>query len=180
MDTLTDSLAMVRRIQAFKKDHPVRAEVTGTRSLDMSQYIRQHCRPSKTGCGYKGVELGGFVPIDLDWIVHDYHHKLLQLIEVKTNGGKVGFSQRQTLELLDYFIRLGIVATAGTKDGYTYLGLHTLILQNTTPINSTWRKWDGENVTAEECWRRLNMIDAIAKKLPPVSVVVVKPLQDAA
>lgn len=178
MDALTDSLALVRQIQAFKKDHPVRAEVTGTRSLDMSQYIRQHCRPSKTGCVHGGVELGGFVPIDLDWIVHDYHHKLLQLIEVKTRGGRVGFSQSQTLGLLDIWIRAGVHALAGANSGYVYLGLHTLVLQNTTPINSTWRKWDGENVTAEECWRRLNMIDAIAKKLPPTAAA--KSLQDAA
>lgn len=175
MAALDDSRAIAQKIQVYKARHPVRAEMTNTRDLAFSQYVRTHLRPSVTGCLYNGVELGGFVAFDLDWILDDYEHRLLQLIEVKTRGGIVRPAQKKTLGVVDALLRAGVNTEEGKKLGYTYLGLHTLVLENTTPINSRWRKWDGELISAEECWRRLNMFDALAPKMEPKPEVLLLP-----
>lgn len=170
MATLSNSLELAREIQAYKRAKPgnqVRQEVTDERDLDFSHYLRDYCRPSRSGLKYNGVELGCFVVTDLDWIVEDYRHKLIQLIEVKTRGGRfyAHSAQAKTFGVIDELIQIGIRHNEGRYAGYSYLGLHTLVLEGTTPIKSTWREWDGERISAEECWRRINMFDAVESKL---------------
>lgn len=152
-----------KAIKAFKVKKSVRLESTGERNLDFSQWLRDHGRPSKKGCDYNGIELGCFVVNDLDFILWDYTRRMLQLLEVKTNNGKLTFPQEQFfIPVLDKIVR------AGSKSaGVTYLGFHVLTLSDTTPTNSKEIKWDGVVISKEQCWRRINMIDDIVIDVIP-------------
>mgnify|MGYP000845510105 CR=1 FL=1 len=161
-EVVTVSAAIWLAIKLFKAKSPVRQESTGERNLEFSQWLREHGRPSKKGCLYEGTELGCFVVNDLDFILWDYSRRMLQLLEVKTNSGKLTFTQEQFFPILDRVIR------AGSKpSGVTYLGFHVLTFSGTTPSNSTVIKWDDKPITKEQCWRQVNMIDDIlAEPLP--------------
>ena len=102
------------------------------------------------------MELGGFVAFDLDFILFDYERNLLQLLEVKTRNGKLRWSQRQTLLMLDK------IMTAGAPlIGVQYLGLHVLRMDGLEPWTSSKIEWDGQQVTQPECWRRINMFSSL-------------------
>lgn len=152
---LSNSKLVYLAIKAFKHLHPVRAEQMNTRDLDFSKWMREYGRPSKTGCTVGKIEIGGFVPTDVDWVLYDYKHRILRLLEVKTRGGYVRFAQQSALDELNGLCLMGAEAR-----GVRYMGLSVLRLQNSTPTNSAWREWDGERITTEECWRRINLLDA--------------------
>jgi len=153
---LIDSLKAWLAIRAFLKKHPVRAEQTGERNLEFSQWLRTNCRPSKAGCTVDYVELGCFVAFDLDFILFDYKRNLVQLLEVKTRNGRLRWSQRQTLLMLDK------IMTAGAPlIGVEYLGLHVLTMDGLEPWTSSRIAWDGQHVTQKECWRRVNMFSSL-------------------
>lgn len=143
-------------IRSFVRTSPVRQEQSGTRDLDMSRWLRQHCRPSKGGCTLDGIELGCFVASDLDFILYDYKRQIVQLLEVKTRNGQVRFAQKQILDLIDRAL-----AAAAPIIGFQYLGLHVLRMDGTDPINSKSIEWDGAQVTPTQCWRKVNMIDSL-------------------
>jgi len=153
---MIDSVDAFRRIEAFLRDTPVRQEQSGHRDLEFSQWLRRYCRPSKTGCKLHGIELGGFVVFDLDFILWDYNRRLLQLLEVKTHNGKVRWSQEKMLQMLDVVIKSG-----APLNRITYLGLHVLGMTEDEPWASKRIVWDGIEITSEECWRRVNMLDAL-------------------
>jgi len=140
----------------FKKKIPVRKEFMGTRDLAFSQWLRDECRPSQKHCMINGSDIGAFVAFDLDFVIYDYSRNVMQLLEVKTRRAYVGFSQNSTFKILDATIRAGANAT-----GLTYLGLHILQLDGTTPYDSEKILWDGKEVSKEECWRLVNMVDSI-------------------
>lgn len=151
-----DSNLAFQTIQEFRKRHPVRKEKTGERNLEFSQYVREKCRPSQRGCVLEGIEIGALNVSDLDFILMDYEHNFLQLLEVKTRNGRYGFPQSQLLEILDKAIRAGASA-AHMK----YLGLHVLIMDGLQPHDSKRITWDGKPVTAEQAWRKINMLDEL-------------------
>jgi hypothetical protein len=151
-----DSKAVFTAIKKFKVNNPVREELSGERNLEMSKYIREKCRPSKSGCFVEGVEVGAFTAHDLDFILVDYKRDMLQLLEVKTRNGNVSFSQSETLKTLDKMLRIS-APFSETK----YLGYHVLIMNGLEPNSSTSIKWDGKKISQEECWRKINMLDEI-------------------
>ena len=151
---MIDSRKAYDTIQAFLKRNPVRAEQTGERNLEFSQWLRRHCRPSKRGCKLEYLELGCLVAFDLDFVLYDYTRKMVQLLEVKTRNGVVRFSQGETLHMLD-----GILTVGAQKAGIKYLGLHVLRMDGLQPFTSSRILWDDEPITGEECWRKINMLD---------------------
>ncbi|MFO7323970.1 MAG: hypothetical protein DIU68_019755, partial [Chloroflexota bacterium] len=153
---IRDSAALWRMMRAFKNLHRVRAENTMTRDLEFSAWLREHGRPSKRNFTVDAIELGAFVAFDVDWLLLDYERRIVRLLEVKTRGAKMRFAQQSAFKLLDDICRAGAPLV-----GAHYLGLSVLRLENTTPSNSAWCEWDGERITAEECWRRVNLLDAV-------------------
>lgn len=154
MDT-NEARTLYQTITAHKRKYPVRKEQTGERNLEFSQWLRTHCRPSKGRCKYGGVEVSCFVAYDLDFILHDYHNRYLMLLEVKTMNGKVSYSQRETLTVLDRVLRAG----SGQLGDLRYFGLHYLRMSGTTPNNSSLITWNGLPITILQCWERLNFLD---------------------
>ncbi len=146
-----------KTLQRFKRQNPVRVENSGERNLDFSQWLREHGRPSKAGCFVGGIDVGCFVVNDLDFILWDYQRRVLQLLEVKTHGARLTYSQSQLFPVIDRMIRAGASAA-----NVRYLGFHVLHLDGTTPTNSTKITWDDQNISKEVCWRRINMLDDIA------------------
>ncbi len=144
-------------VREFLKSHPVRQEISGERNLDFSNWLRQYCRPSKRGCIVNGVELGMMTVHDLDGVYLDYKRKIVQLLEVKTRNGKTTYAQEQTLAMLN-----AVFFPAGFK----YLGAHVLRMDGTQPFNSTRIFWDNQEISKEECWRKVNMLDSITATAP--------------
>lgn len=157
---MIDSALAYRKIRQFLRRHPVRQEVSGERNLEFSGWLREHCRPSKTGCSVNHIELGGMVAYDLDFILYDYKRRALMLLEVKTRNGKVRWSQSKMLEVLDSIARVG----APLVDVH-YAGCHVLIMDGLTPFDSEHIRWDDEEISREECWRRVNMLDVLDEKI---------------
>lgn len=153
---LADSTRLYLAMKAFKRLRPVRAEGQHKRDLEFSEWMREHGRPSKTGCHVEHIELGGFVAFDIDWLLVDYKRQIMRLLEVKTRGATVRFAQADAFKLLDKYCRAGAPLVGGI-----YLGLSVLRLENTTPTNSAWIEWDGQRITREECWRRIALLDAL-------------------
>lgn len=153
---MIDAARAWRAIQEFLRRYPVRAEQTGQRSLEFSKWLRENCRPSKRGCKLDYIELGCFVAFDLDFILHDYSRDLIQLLEVKTRSGRLRYSQRQTLLVLDRLLSAGAPLV-----GVKYLGLHVLRMNGLEPWSSQHIEWDGKEVNKQECWRLINMLDAL-------------------
>ena len=152
---MIDSREAIRTVLVFLKQRPNKKERTHERDLSFSQYLRQYCRPSaKSGCKLDHISLDGFVAFDLDFVLWDYKRRVLQLLEVKTHKAGASGSQRETFKALDQTISAG----APLVD-VTYLGLHYLRMDGTTPKDSTAIWWDDKPITKEECWRLINMID---------------------
>lgn len=96
----------------------------------------------------------GLTVIDIDttiYVFEEYERNLLMLVEEKPRGDKVRYAQRKTMQTIDRLL------LAGAKEcGYGYWGYHVLALQNTTPENSEWIKWDGYGCTVDGLVRILN------------------------
>lgn len=157
-----DSKKAYHNILWFLLKHPVRKEHSFKRSLEFSQWLRKYCRPSSSydSCQVAGIELARFVAFDLDFVLYDYERKMLQLLEVKTHNGRPSGSQRKTFGMLNQILALGAPLA-----GVQYLGLHYLIMDAEQPFESENITWDGVAITQEECWRRVNMFDAIEANL---------------
>lgn len=157
-----DSYYLLDQFQRFKSQRPVRSEFIGARDLEISAYVRRWGRPSKAGLNIGGREMGAFVANDLDWVLYDYRNQMLRLLEVKTRGANLSYSQRQLWTLLNSMLRIG--SEHMTEHGLSqvsYGGLSVLRMENTTPANSAWIKWDEQPITREETWRRVNMLDML-------------------
>lgn len=169
-----DSLFIFNQMRQFKSSNSVRAEGVGSRDLDTSKYVREYGRPSKPGLIVDGLELGAFTANDLDWVLYDYRNRMLRLMEIKTRGAAFRFPQTQTWALLDNMLRVG--AAHMTEHGLAavnYGGLSVVRMQGTTPKNSAWihwmdrdlnrsySNWREVDISREEAWRRMNMIDML-------------------
>lgn len=154
-----DAKEMYRLMEKFREKLPVKPEIMGERSLAMSQYVRKHLRPSKPGLMYGGIDLGGFLAYDLDWVLYDYRNNLLQLIEAKSHGARVKFPQSDVLNTIDRLLRAG----ASVDKKVTYLGLNHLEMSGERPDDSDTILWNGKKIDKRETWIRLNMIDHLYK-----------------
>jgi hypothetical protein len=153
----TNSIEHIRQsILAHLQKHPVRKEQTHERNLEMSEWIRNNCRQSTGTIKVGNTVIGPMVVTDVDFLFHCYNDKRFQLVEVKTLNGCISFSQRQSLDVLDEACQAG-----AQRAGYIYHGLHRLRMTGTTPDNSEYIAWDGQPVTPQICWARLNMLDEV-------------------
>jgi hypothetical protein len=89
-------------------------EITGTRSIQFSQWVRTELPDSSTG----------FIASDIDWVFQNWRTKKIMIVETKTRNKQLPTWQRIMYEELDRWIRKGC-------EGYTYLGWHVIVFENT-------------------------------------------------
>lgn len=151
MATLDD---IKERIREFKRWNPIRAEVSNYRDLAFNNWLRTYGRPSRDGCEIDDQELGCFVAFDLDFVLYDYHASRMQILEVKTRGARMTWSQRKSMEVLNM-----IFGTGSKEAGVEFLGIHELSMSGSTPDDSDVILWDGREVSRDQAWCLINMID---------------------
>ena len=76
----------------------MRPEYTQERDLTFSRWVRENCPTPKEG----------WTAIDIDFVLRDYKHKRLALMEVKTHSASMTFAQEQTYRLLHNCITIGM------------------------------------------------------------------------
>ena len=96
-----------------------RQEVTGTRDLTFSGWIREHLPDSSTG----------FLASDLDFILWNWKTRRLMLIEVKTRGAKMRFWQESLFKMFDNLILIGAEHLCPAIE---YRGFHCIRFENTS------------------------------------------------
>jgi len=121
-----------------------RQETTGVRDLAMSQWVRDKLPDSKTGF---------YTVTDLDFILYNYKYKKLMLVEVKTRKGRMSFSQRETLTLLDKIVKEGSI-TSGIK----YYGFHCIRFESTCFADGRCM-FDDKLISETELIKTLSMVD---------------------
>lgn len=92
-----------------------RKEITWTRSLEFSQWIRKNLPDSQTG----------YMVSDIDFILYNYKTKKIAIVEVKTNNKIISTWQRRLLEFVSSCIR------NGKPSDYDYLGLYIIRFEKT-------------------------------------------------
>ena len=92
-----------------------RQELTHTRDLTMSSWIRKNLPDSKIG----------YLVSDLDFILFNYKTKKIMFLEVKTRGATIKIWQRDLFKNLNKWILKGI------SDDWIYLGFHLLCFEKT-------------------------------------------------
>ena len=110
-----------------------RQEITNTRDLTFSNWIRERLPDSNTG----------FLVSDLDFIFENYKTKKVMFLEVKTRGADLRYWQTKLFNNLDRWIRNGI------DDGWIYLGFHTVQFENTF-FNDGKCYLEGKETTEQE------------------------------
>jgi hypothetical protein len=110
-----------------KKVMPMtRPEMTGTRDLSMSGWIREKLPLSRTG----------YRVTDMDFVLEDKDHMIF--VEVKTHGCEtVRPVQNATLSRINFTMREG-ESRLSEREGYMpkYMGQYYLFLSDTDPDNS--------------------------------------------
>lgn len=92
-----------------------RQEITGTRELNFSQWVREELPDSATG----------FLATDLDFILYNYKTKQIALVEVKTRGANLKFWQEGIFKSLSRWVAKGI------DSDWTFRGFYTIKFENT-------------------------------------------------
>jgi hypothetical protein len=87
-----------------------RPEITGTRSLVFSQWVREKLPDSQTG----------FCVSDLDFILWNWKTKQVMLLEIKTYNTEIKTFQRMMWKCLDNWIAKGI------DENWIYHGFHLI------------------------------------------------------
>jgi len=100
---------------------------------------------------------------DVDYVVHKYLTRCnttgrvlaqthMMLIELKTRGGRISESQRDTLRILNRALEEANHKRIQTRRGlktFIYHGLHLLRLSGKTPDDSKIIWWDGSVITSD-------------------------------
>jgi len=120
-----------------------RQELTGTRDLEVSSWIRKNLPDSKTG----------FMVTDLDFILYNYKSKKLMLVEVKTRKAKMKTWQQNIFTMLDKIIKKG-AADIGVK----YYGFHCIRFEGTF-FNNGRCMFDDKLISETELIKTLSMVD---------------------
>ncbi len=92
-----------------------KGEITGTRSLVFSGWIRKELPDSSTG----------FAVSDLDFVLWNWKHKKIMFLEIKTRQSKPGKGQRMMWSLIHKWIIKGI------SSDWTYYGFHLIVFEKT-------------------------------------------------
>lgn len=92
-----------------------RKEITGIRSLQFSQWVRDNLPDSSFG----------FLVTDLDFILYNYNTKRVMLLEIKTKNTNLKEWQKIIFNNLSRWIKNGI------NDNWDFLGFNVVKFQNT-------------------------------------------------
>ena len=92
-----------------------RKEITGTRDLSFSSWIREKLPDSSTG----------YMATDVDFFLYNYKTKDIVILEVKTRKGDVKKWQRIFYKKLNEWIKKGITAD------WTFHGVYLIQFENT-------------------------------------------------
>lgn len=107
-------------------------------------WLRQYCRSS-----HRGSAGGGLAVTNLDYVLEDFQHKRLMLLEEKQNSGELHTAQRLTLEVLDRALWLACL-----EIGYQYCGFYVLRMTGTMP--GPGMLLNDKPITAEQLVAHLN------------------------
>jgi hypothetical protein len=110
-----------------------RKELTNTRDLQFSGWIREKLPDSSTGMS----------ATDLDFILFNWTAKEMMMIEVKTRNAKPKKNQMEIFKLLSRWIQQGI------DNGWTYKGFHLVQFTNTN-FDDGAVKLNGKVVTEKQ------------------------------
>lgn len=115
----------------------------------------------------------GYCVVDQDFWIHRFKvhgnrgYQLLMAVEIKTMGGNVGAAQRDTLHIINQFLRnrrqtptkalkhqpgnyLNVVsAMNGQVVTVRSYGMHVLTFSGLGPADSEWMKWDLREIDEE-------------------------------
>lgn len=91
-----------------------RKEITGIRSLDFSQWVRERLPDSNTG----------FSASDLDFILWNWKTKKVMFLEIKTRNSSIRKGQQMMWSNIHKWINKGI------DNDWTYYGFHLITFEN--------------------------------------------------
>jgi len=117
-----------------------RQEVTHTRDLTFSGWIRDHLPDSATG----------YLVSDLDFILFNYKTKKIMLLEVKTRNVDLKYWQSTLFNNLARWVSKGI------DSDWVFLGFHTLQFENTS-FNDGKCYFDKVAIDEEELITKLSL-----------------------
>ena len=115
-------------------------EITGTRDLTFSGWIRDKLPSSSTG----------FMVTDIDFCLFNYKTKKFMIIEIKTRGAIISDWQRNFYRMLNRWIKKGI-----DKD-WQYKGIHLIQFENTN-FKDGKCFFDKKEITESELIRILSL-----------------------
>jgi hypothetical protein len=92
-----------------------RKELTGTRNLNFSGWIREKLPDSATG----------FSVSDLDFILWNWKHKKVMFLEIKTRNSRPRPNQKEMWRNLNRWVSKGI------DEDWSYLGFHLITFEKT-------------------------------------------------
>jgi hypothetical protein len=122
-----------------------RQELTNTRDLQLSGWIREQLPDSSTG----------FLVSDLDFILWNYKTRNLMLLEVKTRGSMPRKWQSMLFDMIDKMVQY---ATNNSPQfiNITYHGFHVLSFTNTF-FNDGKVFYDGKELSEYDIIKILSM-----------------------
>lgn len=112
-----------------------REEVTGTRDLTLSSWIRRNLPDSSTG----------YLVTDIDFLLHNFRTKKMMLLEIKTFHAPLKKWQENVFRALDFYIKTGVEAA---DNGWQYLGWHLIMFEEKDFSKKVF--FDDKEITEEE------------------------------
>ena len=92
---------------------------------------------------------GSITITDVDFMYYNYKKRKFMLLEEKCKNDFPSQSQSSCLNLLDKFM------SSGSHEDYEYMGLHTIIFENTSPKNGKMT-FDGIGIDEEKFHQIMN------------------------
>jgi hypothetical protein len=116
-------------------------ELTGTRDLQFSGWIRKNLPDSRTE---------NFIATDVDFFLYNWKTKNILILEVKTHNAELKYWQKEFYKNLDKWIKMGIDVD------WTYHGVKILKFENTF-FDDGKCFLDGVEITEEELIKILSL-----------------------
>ena len=123
----------------------------------MTRQLEYSCAGTPLGSWFRSSlkdSRDGLVILDADitlYFMYEYNKKILMLVEEKSRGDIVHTAQGMTLPVISKMLSLGAKMAE-----ISFWGLHILSMENTTPDNSAWIRWDGKATTSEVVKKYMN------------------------
>jgi hypothetical protein len=106
-------------------------------------WIRQYLRDSTQGLSVT----------NLDYVIEDFHHKRIMLLEEKQSGGKLHRAQMLTFQVLDRCLE---VMAERVSPKYDYWGFFVLMFPNKANMPGPGMTLNGKVITTEQLQKHLN------------------------